>query len=82
MDEVKAIIKEELQKILATKGESIHQLTSRTIFLADLPMDSLDLATLIVNLEERIGIDPFRDGFKDFKSFGELCVLYSNAKQH
>ena len=79
MDNISELIKEELKKIFATKGTAFPAINPETIFLVDLPMDSLDLATLIINLEERTGKDPFRDGFKDFKSFADLCTLYSNA---
>jgi acyl carrier protein len=40
-------------------------------------MDSLDLAVLVVELEERIGKDPFKDGFVNFRTAGELADLYA-----
>jgi acyl carrier protein len=44
-----------------------------------LPMDSLDLATLIVILEINTGLDPFREGFKTFHNVGQLIELYESA---
>ncbi|WP_029008233.1 acyl carrier protein [Azospirillum halopraeferens] len=44
----------------------------------DLPIDSLDLATVVVELEERTGRDPFRDGFVSFRTAGELAALYAD----
>ncbi len=39
-------------------------------------MDSLDLAVLVVELEEFVGKDPFKDGFINFRTAGELAALY------
>jgi acyl carrier protein len=47
--------------------------------LQDLDLDSLNLALLIVKLEERTGRDPFRDGFENFQTVGELVDLYQKA---
>jgi acyl carrier protein len=42
-----------------------------------LPIDSLDLAGLVVELELATGLDPFKDGFVEFRTAGELADLYS-----
>jgi acyl carrier protein len=47
--------------------------------LSDLDLDSLNLALLIVKLEERTGRDPFRLGFENFETVGELVALYQSA---
>ena len=47
--------------------------------LSDLDPDSLNLALLIVKLEERTGRDPFRLGFENFETVGELVALYQRA---
>jgi hypothetical protein len=39
-------------------------------------IDSLDLAMLVREMEERVGHDPFQDGFIDFRTAGELAKLY------
>ncbi len=72
-----AIIAEELARIAADKGETLPSLTPDSLFLGgDLPIDSLDLATLLVLLEQRTGQDPFRDGLRQFTTVGELAALY------
>lgn len=72
-----AIITEELARIAADKGEILPPLTPDSVFLGgDLPIDSLDLATLLVVLEQRTGQDPFRDGLRQFVTVGELAALY------
>lgn len=73
------VIAEELGRIVADKGETMPELTPDTVFLGGtLPIDSLDLATLLVVLEKRIGRDPFRQGFRQFTTAGELAALYAD----
>lgn len=75
------LIAEETGRILRDKGEAVPPITAATVFLGgDLPMDSLDLATLIVVLEGRTGCDPFRAGFHRFTTVGELAALYAAAR--
>jgi len=77
-DSMLALIAEELGRIAADKGEVLPALTADSVFLgADLPIDSLDLATLLVVLEQRTGQDPFRAGFRHFTTLGELAALYA-----
>ncbi|HYD30436.1 MAG TPA: acyl carrier protein [Azospirillaceae bacterium] len=72
------MIAEELGRILAEKGEALPPLAADTVFLGGtLPIDSLDLATLLVVLEQRTGQDPFRTGFRQFTTVGELASLYT-----
>ena len=47
--------------------------------LGELPLDSLALAVIVVELEERTGKDPFKGGFIRFNTVGELAALYDNA---
>ena len=70
----------ETSRILAEKGEATAIVTADTLFLdGPLPFDSLDLATLIVALESATGKDPFRQGFRQFTTAGELAALYVAA---
>lgn len=77
---VRAMIAEELGRIAADKGETLPALEPATVFLdGGLPIDSLDLATLLVVLEQRTGLDPFRAGFRQFNTVEELAALYAAA---
>ncbi len=74
------LIARETARILSEKGEAAAAVTADTAFLeGPLPFDSLDLATLIVALEELTGKDPFRQGFRQFNTAGELAALYAAA---
>lgn len=72
-----ALINEELSAIMAEKGDVLPPLTADSVFLGgQSPVDSLDLATLLVTLERRLKVDPFRRGFRQFATAGELAALY------
>ncbi|MBP2230504.1 hypothetical protein [Azospirillum agricola] len=77
-DSMFALIAEELGRIAADKGEVLPELRADSVFLdGGLPIDSLDLATLLVVLEQRTGRDPFRAGLRHFTTVGELAALYA-----
>lgn len=74
------LINREVARILADKGEAAASMAAETAFLdGPLPFDSLDLATLLVALEAETGKDPFRQGFRQFTTAGELARLYADA---
>jgi acyl carrier protein len=72
-----SLISQELERIVAEKRQVLPMLEPETVFLGGaLPIDSLDLATLLVVLERITGQDPFRNGFRQFTTVGELAALY------
>jgi len=78
--EAQAVIAEELTAIVAEKGDVPPPLDGTSVFLGGgLPIDSLDLATLLVVLEKRFGFDPFREGFRRFTTVGELAAIYAGV---
>jgi acyl carrier protein len=67
-----------ISRILSSKGQAVPPIDSRTILLdSELGIDSIDLALLVRELEEATGFDPFRDGFLEFRTVGELAKLYA-----
>ena len=75
--ELMALIRDEVGRMIQEKGAEIPAWDAETEFLSGaLPFDSLDLATLIVRLEELTGKDPFRNGFVEFRKMRELAALY------
>lgn len=74
-------ITEILETILREKALTPPSLKRETVLLrGGLGIDSLDLARLVTELEERTGEDPFADGFVEFQTIGELAELYGNGK--
>jgi len=83
LSEMILVIEEELGRIVRDRGGQLPPLRERTVFLgAELPIDSLDLATLLVVLERRMKRDPFRSGFRQFTTVGELAALYTSERCH
>lgn len=73
------LILDSLRDFLAEKNLPVPAtLGPDSAFLqGDLPMDSLDLAVLLLVLEEKVGHDPFRDGFKAFNTVADLAAIYA-----
>jgi acyl carrier protein len=72
---------EQINKLLAdimdAKGLPAARVSANTELLGgEIDIDSLDLATLVRELEEAVGFDPFADGFVEFRTAGELAKLY------
>lgn len=75
--EVLAQITEITNRMLADKGLGEVTISGSTELLGgDVGIDSLDLATLVRELEEFTGFDPFASGFIDFQTAGQLAKLY------
>ena len=66
-----------IQRVLEDKGLPPAAVDSSTVLLGSaLGIDSLDLATIVVQLSESAGKDPFEGGFTSFRTVGELASLY------
>ena len=77
-DETIASIVAIVSRVIEDKGDKPVEISANTVFLGgQLPIDSLDLATIVVELEAVTGHDPFKDGFIEFRTVDELAALYS-----
>ena len=71
------LIQQELTQVLIEKGAVAPVIAHDTLLLnGALEIDSLDLATLVVTLEEKTGKTPFAQGFVLFHTAGELAELF------
>ncbi len=67
-----------LNQILDAKGVPRVELSEDVPVLdGTLPIDSLDLAQIVIELQSATGKDPFRDGFIQFRTVGELARLFA-----
>ena len=74
------LIRQELIQILTDKGAEAGDITPDLVLLnGPLDIDSLDLATLVVTLEEKTGKTPFAQGFVLFHTAGELAQLFGDV---
>ncbi len=75
---VTAFIDRRIREFAASKGVTLPPIAADTaLFEGALPIDSLDLAALVVELEIATGIEPFRDGLVDFRTVGDLAALFA-----
>ncbi len=74
-----SLIHDELMQILRDKGATTGEINADTLLLnGPYDIDSLDLATLVVSLEEKTGMTPFANGFVLFHTAGELAKLFGD----
>ena len=77
---VNEAIVEYINRIRTQKGLDILSASNDTELIGENSgLDSLDLAVLITELEQKTGKDPFKDGFIMFRTIGELTTLYENG---
>jgi acyl carrier protein len=76
--EVLAEISTIVRRMLEDKGEEAATIDANTELLGGaIRIDSLDLAMLVLEMENVIGFDPFAEGFIEFRTAGELAKLYA-----
>ena len=74
--QVRSKVAEVINRILTDSGRPKVELQDTDILTETVGLDSLDLAVLVVGLEQSLGIDPFRQGAQPVPTFGQLCDLY------
>jgi hypothetical protein len=76
--EILSVIETTLNQILVGKGVARVVLTGDMVLLdGAIPIDSLDLAQIVLELQSVTGRDPFEGGFIEFRTVGELASLFS-----
>lgn len=76
--EIATTIQTTLNRLLEDKGAPAVALSPDTALLeGGVPIDSLDLAQLVLELQEKTGRDPFASGFIEFRTVGELTKLFA-----
>jgi acyl carrier protein len=64
------------QSMLKDKGLPAEAIGPDRALLGDVGLDSLDLAGIVVELQELTGADPFEAGFVEFRTVRELAALF------
>jgi acyl carrier protein len=73
----KNLIADRIRRLCADRGLPCHELTDDTPLLdGGLGLDSLDMATLVAELERELGKDPFAVEIPSFRTFGDFLALY------
>lgn len=66
-----------IQRVLQDSGRPVPALSDDENLTGDIGLDSLDLAVLVVGLEQELGVDPFRAGAAPVATVGSLVDLYT-----
>jgi acyl carrier protein len=67
-----------INEMLGNRGLEPVSVSANSRFLSDeVPLDSLDLAVIVTELQRITGKDPFQAGFRNFRTVGELANLYA-----
>ena len=74
--DILAAVTEVITRYFREQGKAVPVITSESRIMADLGMDSLALAEIVISLEDTTGKDPFAAGFRGFETVGELAALY------
>lgn len=79
--DLEQVIGAEVRKQAAASSGGVTGALTRDTLLADTGLDSLGFTTLVIELERRLGVDPFGgdDDIMYPETFGELLDLYAGA---
>ncbi|MDD4889478.1 MAG: phosphopantetheine-binding protein [Phycisphaerae bacterium] len=78
-DDLRGVVIAMIRQVLSDHGRIVAAvLDEQGLFADGVGLDSLDLATLVVRLEQATGRDPFRSGECDRlpRTVGELVSIY------
>lgn len=76
MSEILTLTIDCIQKVMQLNGRKNTHLEPETDILKETSLDSLDLAQVVIMLEEKTGKTPFDQGFINFRTIRELAKLY------
>ena len=80
MEELNATVVRVVQATLEAKGTKAAVLTRDTPVDQRLGLDSLDWATVVVQLEDQLGVDPFAEGIDhELRTLGDFLDLYASV---
>ena len=78
-DSIRSAVVSTINKVRTDSGRASMDIDDSHTLMGDVSLDSLDLAQLVVALEQQLGCDPFRDGSATARTVGELVAVYQKA---
>ena len=76
---IRQIAENLINRILTDSGRAARPLQDGDSLMGSIGLDSLDVAVMVVGLEQELDVDPFRDSAATVQTFGELVTLYKNT---
>jgi len=77
--DVHSTVVDVINRVLSDSGRPTRSIENDDTFTGTLGRDSLDLAVMVVGLEQQLGVDPFRAGAKPVANVGQLVELYEQT---
>ncbi len=74
--QLRKTIEQAIQDVLAASGRTPKPLHGSDALFADIGLDSLDLAQIVVLLEQRLEVDPFRVSGQAVRTLDDLEQAY------
>lgn len=79
---IREIVLAAVERVCADKGRPASTLSERDVLGAGgLGLDSLDMATIVAELELSLHQDPFAEGTPVFRTLGDLVALYDSGQR-
>ena len=79
MASIRDTLSDTILQIVRDKGRSLEAVHDNDTLQGSLGLDSLDLAVLVVRVEQQLGFDPFRDGGGLVTTFAQLVDRYESS---
>jgi acyl carrier protein len=71
------VVLKAIERVCADKGDPVRVLSDQdALFDGGLGFDSLDMATIVAELDLALRIDPFAASTPTFRTVGDLIALY------
>jgi acyl carrier protein len=79
IENIRATVKATIQQVLEGTGRPRRPFEDDDLLFAEVGLDSLDLAQVVVMLEQEIGVDPFCQSGATIRTFADLVRSYQAA---
>jgi acyl carrier protein len=77
--DIRAAITDAIGRVFRDSAREIPPTHDDAVFGEQIKLDSLDFAVIVVQLEQTLGVDPFRSGARPVQTVGEFIKLYEDA---
>ena len=81
MNTLRNEVRRTIAEVARDAGREINQIEEGDLLRETLGLDSLDLAVVVVRLEQKLGIDPFRVRQRSLRTVGDLISAYEEILQ-
>jgi acyl carrier protein len=75
-ESIRAAVQHAIQRVLESSGRDRHSFEDDELLAVEVGLDSLDLAQVVVMLEQELGVDPFRKRGAVVRTFADLVRAY------